>query len=202
MTEKEKKFVASWSKNIAEGKTKYVLKNTAITCLFSAAVVLIYTWKNIPENKLIQSLLPLSILIFGMGIPLGIIFSFNFWVRNNNKYKFLTTNNPTYLPYKKKKWRGHDKIWDFIISALGAFNFLLLYTSIFLFDSGRPTALKYSIVGINLSYFAVLIGYYIYRYIADKSGETKIFPIYFKYIFSTIILLTILFWLILFNGPL
>ncbi|MEO8772719.1 MAG: hypothetical protein ABI371_00180 [Gelidibacter sp.] len=200
MTKKDQKFVSLWTSKIESGSLNYYLKTTMLTCLCSLVVILFYTWNNIPENKLIESLMPLSVLIFGFGIPLGLIFSWQTWTRNNNRYKFLTKDGEFPQNAKKRKWFDHDKIWDSGIRVLGAVFFLLFYTSIFLFDSGEPTLLKYSIVGVILSYFVAQIGYAIYRYIVDKRGETKRFPMFFKCIFIAIILLTLILWVVLFYG--
>ena len=201
MTKNDKKFVNFWTQKIENGPLKYYLKTTMLTCLCSVVVILFYTWNNIPENRFIQSLLPLSVLIFGLGIPLGIIIGWQTWTRNNNRYKFLTKDNEFPSNVEKRTWLGHDKLWDIGISVLGAVFFLLFYTSIFLFDSGNPTLLKYCIVGVILSYFVLQFAYAIYRYIVDKRGETKRFPLVFKWIFIGIILLTIILWGILFYSP-
>lgn len=199
MTEKEKKFIDNWENNIEKGKLHYYLKIILFTCLISTVAIIAYTWENIPENKLLESLAPLSILIFGMGLPLGIIFAWQTWNRNTNKYKFLTTGNEIFSKKEKKPWFKNDKIWDVLASNIGAFYVILLYTSIFLFDSGRPTVIKYSIVWTILSYLITLFTYFVYRYVMDKSGETRRFPLFFKVVFTTIILLTIILWLLVFN---
>ena len=200
MTIKDKKFVASWTSKIENGPLKYYLTTTLLTCLCSLIVILFYTWNNIPENKLLESLMPLSVLIFGLGIPLGLIISWQTWTRNNNRYKFLTKDGEFTPNGENKKWLGHDKLWDIGISVLSAVFFLLFYTSIFLFDSGKPTLLKYSIVGIILSYFVAQISYAVYRYFIDKQGETKRFPFLFKCVFISIILLTLISGMVLFYG--
>lgn len=200
MTKKDEKFVTLWASKIESGPVKYYLKNTILTCLLSLVVILFYTWNNIPENKLFESLMPLSVLIFGLGIPLGLIISWQTWTRNNNRYTFLTKDGEFPANAEKKKWFNHDKIWDIGTGVIGAVFFLLFYTSIFLFDSGEPTLLKYSIVGVILSYFVSQLGYEVYRYIVDKRGETKIFPLFFKCIFIVIILLTVILWSVLFSG--
>ena len=198
MTEREKKFIASWNNKIENGAVKYFVRTTLFTCILSVVVILFYTWNNIPENKLLESLLPLSVLIFGLGIPLGLILSWTSWTKNNNKYKFLTKDNEDLTKTAKKKWFGNDRIWDIVISNLGAVFFVLFYTSIFLFDSGKPSFLKYSIVGVILSYFLAQLSYAFYRYRIDKLGDTKIFPAVFKYIFIAIILSTVFLWIIFF----
>ena len=201
MTEKDKKFIVNWEDKIEKGQLQYYLKTIVLTCLISTVVIIAYTWKNIPENKFFQSLAVLSILIFALGIPLGTVLAWQSWRRNNNKYKFFTTGNETINNREKKKWFKNDRIWDVLASNIGAVYFILLYTSIFLFDSGRPTAIKYSIVWTILSYFIILFSYVVYRYISDKSGETKKFPLFFKIAFTSIILLTIILWIIIFNKP-
>lgn len=198
MTERDKKFIASWKNKIEKGAVNYFIRTTLLTCILSLLVVLFYTWKNIPENKLLESLIPLSVLIFGLGIPLGLILSWMSWNKSNNKYKFLTKDNDDLTKPEKKKWFGNDRIWDIVISNLGAVFFVLFYTSIFLFDSGKPTFLKYSIVSVILSYFLAQLCYAFYRYRIDKLGDTKRFPSIFKYIFIAIILTTIFLWLVLF----
>ncbi|WP_026976818.1 hypothetical protein [Flavobacterium tegetincola] len=198
MTEKDKKFIAHWENEIEKGQLQYHLKIIVFTCLVSTAVIVGYTWGNIPENKFFESLAPLSILIFALGIPLGIVFAWQFWSRNNNRYKFLTTGNELLINKEKKKWFERDKIWDVLASNIGAVYFLLLYTSIFLFDSGNPSAIKYGIVFTILSYLITLFVYIVYRYFADKSGETKKFPLFFKIAFPSIILLTIILWFVIF----
>ncbi len=198
MTEKDKKFIASWTTKIENGVLKYFLQITMLTCLCSVVVILFYTWNNIPENKLLESIIPLSVLIFGLGIPLGLILSWVNWNRNNNRYTFLTKDGDFSTKTVKKKWFRHDKIWDIAISNIGAIFFILFYTSIFLFDSGKPTVLKYSIVGVILSYFLAQLSYAFYRYRIDKLGDTKRFPLAFKFVFLIIIFLTTILWLILF----
>lgn len=198
MTERDKKFIVHWENEIAKGKLNYYLKIVVFTCLLSIGVIIGYTWNNIPENKFFQSLAPLSILIFGLGIPLGIVFAWQFWNRNSNRYKFLTTGNETLTKRKKKKWFKRDRIWDIMASNIGAVYFILLYTSIFLFDSGQPSAIKYGIVLTILSYLITLFGYMGYRYVIDKSGETRKFPMFFKIAFTAIILLTIILGLVIF----
>lgn len=200
MTKQDQKFVALWTSKIENGPLKYYLTTTLLTCLCSLVVILFYTWNNIPENKLLESLMPLSVLIFGLGIPLGLILSWQTWTRNNNRYKFLTKDGVFPPNGEKKKWVANDRLWDIGISVMGAVFFLLFYTSIFLFDSGEPTLLKYSIVGIILSYFVAQISYAIYRYIVDKRGETKKFPLVFKCLFISVILLTLILWVVLFYG--
>ncbi len=201
MTLKDQKFVAFWNSKIESGPIKYYLKITLLPCLCSLVVVLFYTWNNIPENKLIESLMPLSVLIFGLGIPLGLILSWQTWTRNNNRYKFLTKDGDSLAGAEKKKWFKNDKLWDIGISVMGAIFFLLFYTSIFLFDSGKPTLLKYSIVGSILSYFVTQIAYALYRYIVDKRGDTKRVPFIFKSLFIGIFLLTLILWMVLFIEP-
>ena len=201
MTQKDQKFVAFWNSKIESGPIKYYLKITLLTCLCSLVVILFYTWNNIPENKLIESLMPLSVLIFGLGIPLGLILSWQTWTRNNNRYKFLTKDGDSLAGAEKKKWFKNDKLWDIGISVMGAIFFLLFYTSIFLFDSGKPTLLKYSIVGSILSYFVTQIAYALYRYIVDKRGDTKRVPFIFKSLFIGIFLLTLILWMVLFIEP-
>ena len=199
MNKTDKRFIAIWAKKSERGALQYYIRTTLLTCIISAAVWLYYTWDNIPEGKHIESILPISVLIFGVGIPLGLIISWATWTKNNNKYKFLTKDSD--LNTTKKKWHGHDRVWDLAIPNIGAIYFIMLYTSIFLFDSGNPTLLTYSIVTVIISYFIAQAGYTFYRYRIDKQGETKIFPLFFKYTFSIIILLTALLWLLLFfNG--
>ena len=198
MREKDQKFVEAWAIKKENGALKYFLQIITITCLCSVVVIFFYTWDNIPENKLLESIIPLSVLIFGLGIPLGLILGWVNWNKNNNRYAFLKNDYDFPTTSDKKKWFGNDRIWDIAIGNLGAIFFILLYTSIFLFDSGRPTILKYSIVGIIVSYFAAQLSYAFYRYRVDKFGNTKIFPMAFKIVFLLIIFLTILFWLILF----
>lgn len=198
MLEKDKKFLKSWETKKENGALKYFLQIIIITCFCSVLVVLFYTWKNIPENKLLESIIPLSVLIFGLGIPVGLILGWVNWNKNNNRYAFLLKDSDFPATSGRKKWFGHDRIWDIAISNIGAIFFILLYTSIFLFDSGKPTVLKYSIVGIILSYFVAQLCYSFYCYRIDKLGDTKKFPMVFKIVFLLIIFLTILFWVILF----
>ncbi len=198
MTEKDKKFIAHWENEIEKGQLQYYVKIIVFTCLISTAVIVGYTWGNIPENKFFQSLAPLSILIFGLGIPLGIVFAWQFWSRNNNRYKFLITGNEILTKQEKKKWFKSDRIWDILASNIGGVYFILLYISIFLFDSGYSSAIKYGIVWTILSYFIALFGYMVYRYLIDRTGETKKFPLFFKIVFTVIVLLTIILWFIIF----
>ena len=199
MTERDEKFVSSWAHRIESGPLQYFIKTTLITCLFSLIVILFYTWNNIQKGRLLESIAPLSFLIFGLGIPLGLIISGQTWIRNNNRYKFLTKDVEFSRRIEKKKWIGNDKIWDISTGFMGAIFFIMLYAAIFLFDNGEPTPLKYSIVGIILSYFLTQLIYSIYRFIIDRSGGTKKFPFLFKCIFACIILLTIILWIILFS---
>lgn len=190
MDKKEQRLITIWANNIESGVLHYYIKITLITCFFSAIVVLLYTWNNIQEGRLTQSLLPLTGLVFGLGIPIGLVISWSSWNKGNNKYKFLTKhNNPHTI---KKKWYGQDRVWDLAVPNVGAIYFILLYASIFLFDSGQPNLLTYAIVGVLLSYFIALIAYRVYRYKADKLGNTKHFPLSFKYTFSIIIFLTVI----------
>ena len=198
MNKRDTRFINIWADKIENGVLHYFIKTTLLTCIISAAVVLFYTWDNIPENQHLESILPLSALIFGLGLPLGLILSWLTWNQNNNRYKFLTTDNDLPSAQKKKKWHAYDRVWDLAVANIAAIYFLLLYTSIFLFDSGNPSLLKYSIVAIILSYFMTQVGYALYRYRIDKLGKTKVFPVFFKYTFSIIIFLTVLLWLILF----
>lgn len=199
MSTNNERFIRIWTHKKDRGALQYLIKTTLLACIISAAVWLYYTWGNIPEGKHIESMLSISVLIFGLGIPLGLILSWVTWTKNNNRYKFLTKNKE--LISKIKTWHGHDRAWDIAIPNIGAIYFLMLYTSIFLFDSGNPTLFKYSIVAVILSYFIAQVGYTFYRYRIDKLGETKEFPLFFKYTFSTIIFLTALLWLVLFyNG--
>ncbi|MEO5911754.1 MAG: hypothetical protein ABIP95_12765 [Pelobium sp.] len=199
MTEKDKKFIVHWESVIEKGPLQYYLKIIIFTCLVSTAVIIGYTWGNIPENKFFESLVPLSILIFGLGIPLGIFFAWQFWSRNNNRYKFLTTGIEISTNNEKKKWIKGDRVWDILATNISAVYFLLLYISIFLFDSNKPSVVKYGFVWAILSYFIVLFVYMVYRYMIDRSGETKKFPLFFKIVFPVIILLTIIFGLIIFS---
>ncbi len=200
MTEKDQKFISSWASKKEAGQAQYFLRITLLTCLLSAVVIFLYTWKNIPPNKFFESLGPLSILIFGMGIPVGLFLSWRTWTQNNNRYRFLTKDGALPAGVEKKKWAGPDRIWDIVVSNIGALYFLLLYLSLFLFDNGKSTLLKQSAVSITLSYFVAQIGYAIYRYRANQRGDTKIFPLFFKYAFGIIILATIVLWGLLFAG--
>ena len=196
MTEKDKKFIVHWENEIEKGQLHYYLKISVYTCLISTAVIIGYTFESIPESKFLQSLASLSILIFGLGIPLGIVFAWQYWSRNNDRYKFLTTGNE--IVAKKKKWFKRDRIWDILASNISAVYFILLYISIFLFDSGYHPAIKYGIVWTILFYFVTLFSYMVYRYIIDRSGDTKKFPLFFKIVFTIIILITIILSLIIF----
>lgn len=200
MNKKDQKFIDNWSNKIEQGVLRHYIKTVLIACVCSGGVFLFYTWGNIPKDNYLAAIFPLSVLTFGLGLPLGLFFSWYTWLQNNNKYKFLTTNNELHPGKPKRKWHEYDRIWHIAVPNIGAIYFFLLYTSIFLFDSGEPDVLKYSIVGIILSYFVVQVAYVIYRHWVDKLGETKQFPLIFKYLFIFIILLTLLLWLILFYG--
>lgn len=198
MNNKDKKFIENWAQKIEQGVIRHYIKTILIVCVCSVVVILFYTWGNVPENNYLLVIFPFSLLILGLGLPLGLFFSWYTWYLNNNKYNFLTTGNKLQPGKKKKKWYRYDRIWHIAVLNIGAIYFILLYTSIFLFDSGEPTLLKYSIVGIILSYFVVQISYAFYRYWIDKLGQTKHFPLIFKCLFIIVMLMTLLFWLIFF----
>lgn len=198
MNKRDKRFIAIWANKIEHGVLQHYIKTILLTCIISTGVVLYYTWNNIPENNLIGSIFPISVLIFGIGAPIGLVLSWASWTQGNNRYKFLTTDTELHATGEKKKWQARDRIWDLAVPNIGAIYFILLYTSIFLFDSGNPSLLKYSIVMVTLSYFIMQISYGVYRYRIDKLGKTKKFPLFFKYSFATIIFLTALLWLVFF----
>lgn len=198
MNKRDKRFIAIWANKIEHGVLQHYIKTILLTCIISTGVVLYYTWNNIPENNLIESILPISVLVFGLGAPTGLVLSWLTWTQGNNRYKFLTTDTQLHAIGEKKKWYARDRVWDLAVPNIGAIYFLLLYTSIFLFDSGNPSLLKYSIVMVTLSYFITQISYGVYRYRIDKLGKTKKFPLFFKYSFATIMFLTVLLWLVFF----
>ena len=198
MNKRDKLFIAIWANKIEHGVLQYYIKTTLLTCIISTGLVLYYTWNNIPENNLIEAILPISVLVFGLGAPTGLVLSWLTWTQGNNRYKFLTTDTQLHTIGEKKKWHARDRVWDLAVPNIGAIYFLLLYTSIFLFDSGNPSLLKYSIVMVTLSYFITQISYGVYRYRIDKLGKTKKFPLFFKYSFATIMFLTVLLWLVFF----
>lgn len=199
MNKKDQRFIRIWANKIEQGVLLYLVKTTLLACLVSAGTFLILTWGNVPENNYFELILPLSMLTFGLGIPLGLALGTISWITFNNKYKLLTNINDLNIENngKKQQWHGYDRVWHLAIANIAAIYFILLYTSIFLFDSGNASFLKYSVVGIMLSYFATQIAYAIYRFKIDQQGLTKRFPLAFKYLFSIIMLLTAASWLAL-----
>lgn len=75
MNKRDKRFITIWADKIENGVLHYSIKTTLLTCIISVAVVLFYTWNNIPENQHLESILPLSALTFGRGIALGLFLS-------------------------------------------------------------------------------------------------------------------------------
>lgn len=191
MDKKDRDFITNWSNKREQGVLRFYLKNVLMACIICAVSLLFYTWDNIPAGNLSSVILPLLMLAFALGIPLGVVCSWVVWNKHNNRYRFLTKNNNFPSGQDKKQWHRYDRVWDIAVPNIGAIYFILLYTSSFLFDSGQPNLLTYGIVGILLSYFVVLIAYDIYRHWIDKSGDTKHFPLAFKYIFLIIIFLTV-----------
>lgn len=199
MNKRDKKFIGTWSNKIEQGMPRYLVKTTLLACVVSAGIFLYYTWGNVPENKYSEIIIPLSMLTFGLGVPLGLAIGLLSWIKFNNKYKFLTNNNELELTNngKKKQWRGYDRVWHLATASLAAIYFIMLYIAIFLFDSGNASVLKYSVIWIVLSYFVAQMAYATYRFKIDQQGLTKQFPLVFKYLFSIIMLLTALSWLLL-----
>lgn len=190
MTERDKKFIASWKPKIDNGWVAYFFKVILFTCLVSMLVILFYTWNNIPKGKLLASAGPLSMLIFGLGIPIGIFIGWRTWTQNNNRYKRLTSGQEIIPQGAKKEWFGKDKIWDVLASSIAGIYFILFYIGIFLFDTGLSPVIKYLMVWTFLGYFITLFIYKIYRYQLDQSGNIRKFPTGFKFAFSLIVLLT------------
>ena len=191
MNKKDRDFIASWSKKIEQGVVPFYIKNILLACIICVAAITFYTWENIPADNRLAAMLPLLLLASTLGLFLGVTSSWTIWNKNNNRYRFLTKNNNLPSGQDKKQWHRYDRVWDIAVPNIGAIYFILLYTSIFLFDSRQPDLLTYAMVGVLLSYFIALIAYGIYRHWIDKSGDTKHFPLVFKYIFLIIIFLTV-----------
>lgn len=212
MNDKNKKFIEQWPINLKRRLLFLGIKIMLAVYVICTVVMFAYTLGNLPEDNMVVAVQSIFIVISMTAVPLGfilgVLLTLLYWRFNNDKYKQLVSGGEVQsfmqfiwkqnsVPFSKSI--KYNILFNIIFSFVTAVYAFLLFMSLFIVGSHGAGMPEYMFITSVISYFVMGMVYGIYRMRAYFIGREAGFPVFFKYAYLIIFILTALFFFTVFE---